>query len=148
MTLGEGLADDLFRAAESIDRGGIDDIDAVLDRRSDRGNGFCLLGSTPHPAPDGPGAQGDTRHFKRCAGNGGTLHLDFAGFGFTSHGLAPSSPRAASAFFGLLASEPSAAQDRCCAHSRRKVVGPASCVRVASAPKQAAECVLLKYCCD
>src|SRR5207253_8351220 len=40
MTLGEGLADDFFRAAESIGRGRIDEIHAVLDRRSDRGNGF------------------------------------------------------------------------------------------------------------
>src|SRR5262250_3242601 len=94
MPLGDGLADDFFRTAEAIDRSGIDEIDAALDRRSDRGNGFRLLGSTPHPAPDGPGAQGNTRHFKRSADNGGTLHLDFAGFGFTSHGLAPSSPRA------------------------------------------------------
>src|SRR5262245_39364724 len=110
MTLGEGLADDFFRTAESIGRSGIDEIDAVLDRRSDRGNGFCLLGSTPHPAADGPRAQGNTRHFKRCADNGGTLHVDFAGFGFTSHDLAPSSSRAASAF-SLFASEPSVAQD-------------------------------------
>jgi hypothetical protein len=47
MPLGESLADDLFRTAESIDWGGIDEIDAALDRRSDRGNGFRLLGSTP-----------------------------------------------------------------------------------------------------
>jgi hypothetical protein len=39
MTLGENLADDLFRAAESIDRSGIVEIDTALDRRSDRGNG-------------------------------------------------------------------------------------------------------------
>src|SRR5262249_41763954 len=108
MTLGEGLADDFFGTAESIGRSSIDEIDTVLDRRSDRDNGLRLLGSPPHPAADGPGAQGNTRHFKRCADNGGTLHLDFAGFGFTSHGLAPSSPRAASAFH-LFASEPSVA---------------------------------------
>src|SRR5262245_65652833 len=95
MTLGEGLADDFFGTAESIGRSSIDEIDTVLDRRSDRGNGLRLLGSTPHPAADGPGAQGNTRHFKRCADNGGTLHLDLTGFGFSSHGLAPSSPRAA-----------------------------------------------------
>src|SRR6516225_8682357 len=99
MTFADGLADDFFRTAESIDRCGIDEIDALLDRRSNRGNGFRFVGSTPHPAADGPGAQGDTRHFKRCAGDGGTLHLDFSGFGFTSHGLAPSSPWAASALF-------------------------------------------------
>src|SRR5262249_33202956 len=92
MTLGDGFADDFFRTAESIDRSGIDEIDAVLDRRSDRGNGFGLPGPTPHPAADGPGAERNTRHFKRCADDGGTLHLDFAGFGFTRHGLAPSSP--------------------------------------------------------
>src|SRR5215813_8981956 len=138
MTFGEGLADDFFRSAESIGRSGIDEIDAVLDRRSDRGNGFRLLGSTPHPAADGPGAQGNTRHFKRCADNGGTLHLDFAGFGFTSHGLAPSSPWAASAFFlSLFASQPSGAQDQCCPHSRRRFVGPTSCIRAGSAPKRA-----------
>src|SRR5262249_1075868 len=97
MTLGEGLADDFLRTAESIGRSRIYEIDAVFDRGSDRGNGFRLLGSTPHPAADGPGAQGNTRHFKRCANDGGTLHLDFAGFGFTSHALAPSSPRAPSA---------------------------------------------------
>src|SRR5215475_1233622 len=95
MTLGEGLADDFFGTAESIGRSSIDEIDTVLDRRSDRGNGLRLLGSTPHPAADGPGAQGNTRHFKRCADNGGTLLLDLTGFGFSSHGLAPSSPRAA-----------------------------------------------------
>src|SRR5262249_40677627 len=99
MTLGEGLADDFFRTAESIGRSGIDEIDAVLGRRSDRSDGFRFLGSTPHPAADGPGAQGNTRHFERCANDGGPLHLDFAGFGFTSHGLTPSSQRAASAFF-------------------------------------------------
>ena len=74
MTLSDGFADDFFRTAESIDRSGIDEIDAVLDRRLDRGNGFRLLGSTPHPAADGPGAQGNTRHIKRCADDAGTLH--------------------------------------------------------------------------
>src|SRR5262245_16913856 len=98
MTLGEGLTDDFFRTAEPIGRGGIDEINAVLDRRSDRGNRFRFLGSTPHPAADGPGAQGNARYFERSADDGGTLNLDFAGFSFTSHGLAPSSPRAASDF--------------------------------------------------
>src|SRR5262245_8048958 len=98
MTLGERLADDFFITAESISWTGIKQTDAGLDRRSDRGDGLRLLGSTPHPAANGPGAQGNTRHFKRCADDDGTLHLDFAGFGFTSHGLTPSSPRAASAF--------------------------------------------------
>src|SRR5262245_65980776 len=98
MTLAERLAGDFFRTAECIGWSGIDEIDAVLDRRSVCGDGFGLLVSTPHPAANGPGAQGNTRHFKRCADDNGTLHLDFAGFGFTSHGLTPSSPRAASAF--------------------------------------------------
>jgi hypothetical protein len=63
--------------------------------------------------------------------------------------LAPSSsPRAASAFSALLAREPSATQDRCCAHARRRFVGPTSCVRAAAAVRRAAQCVLLKYCCD
>src|SRR5262249_12333285 len=92
MTSGRGFAHFFYRPAKPIAGRGLDEFDAGLARRSDRGNGFRLLGSTPHPAADGPGAERNTRHFKRCADDGGTLHLDFAGFGFTRHGLAPSSP--------------------------------------------------------
>ena len=59
MTLGEGLANDFFRTAEAIGRSGIDEVDAVLDRRSNRGNGVRLVGSTSHPAADGPRPYGD-----------------------------------------------------------------------------------------
>src|SRR5262249_55053613 len=127
MTLGEGLADEFFRTAESRGGGGIDEFEAVLDRRSDSSDGFRFLGSTPHPAADGPGAQGNTRHFERCADDGGPLHLDFAGFGFTSHGLTPSSRRAASAFFHLLASQPSVAQHRSLRTAASRFVGSTSC---------------------
>src|SRR2546430_8814913 len=75
--------------------GGIEEFDPVLARRSDGGNGFRLVGSTPHPAAYGPGAQGDTRHFERCAGKDCALHLDFARGGFSSHDITPSFDQAA-----------------------------------------------------
>jgi len=48
----------------------------VLDRRSDGGNGFRLVGST-HIQPPMARCQGDTRHFERCAGKDCALHLGF-----------------------------------------------------------------------
>src|SRR5260370_30591352 len=46
------LANELFRAAESVNRGGIDDIDAVFERSPDRRYGFSFISPTPHPASD------------------------------------------------------------------------------------------------
>src|SRR5262245_8056712 len=77
VTFSDGLADDLFRAPEPVGRSGVDDVDAVLDRRADRANRFDFVGSAPHPAADRPGADGDTRYIERGPGNAGVLHADF-----------------------------------------------------------------------
>src|SRR5882757_469150 len=60
-TLGECLPNDFLGATESVSRRRVDDIDAMLDAGSDRGNRFRLIGSTPHPAADRPGADSDAR---------------------------------------------------------------------------------------
>src|ERR1019366_5507233 len=49
LTLGYCPANDLLGAAESIGRGRVDDIDAVLQCGTDGGNGFSFIGSAPHP---------------------------------------------------------------------------------------------------
>jgi hypothetical protein len=49
-TLADGPANDLFRAAEAIGRGRIDDIDAVIECGPDRGNPFSLVKSS-HLSP-------------------------------------------------------------------------------------------------
>src|SRR5712691_12554260 len=57
--LSDRLADDLLGAAESIDRGGVDDVDAVVQRGPDGRNRLSLVGSAPHPPADGPSADRD-----------------------------------------------------------------------------------------
>ncbi len=64
MTLADGLADDFLGTAEAMDRSGIDEIDAVVGRRSDRCNRFRFVGSAPHPAADRPGAERNARYFE------------------------------------------------------------------------------------
>src|SRR5947207_753143 len=58
ITFGERLADDFFGTPESINRSGIDDVDAMLFRGADRGDRFRFVGSAPHPAANRPGADG------------------------------------------------------------------------------------------
>ncbi len=55
-------ADDLFRAAEAVDRGRVDQGDAAIQRGMDGVDGLALVGAAPHPAADRPGAEGDCRN--------------------------------------------------------------------------------------
>ena len=54
----------------------IDEIDAMLQRSPDHGSGFRVAGPVLHPATDGPGSDGDTRHFGLRAGNGESFHVE------------------------------------------------------------------------
>src|SRR5262245_29850570 len=72
---GEGLADDLLGATEAVGRSRVDDVDAMLDRGADGGDGFRLVGSAPHPAADRPGTERDARYFERGTGNSGPFDL-------------------------------------------------------------------------
>src|SRR6202040_1654454 len=54
------LAHDLFGTPLTIDGSGIDQIDALIECRVNSANGLFLIGSAPHPAADGPGAERDS----------------------------------------------------------------------------------------
>jgi hypothetical protein len=91
---GDRLADDFLRAAKPVDRRRIDEVDAMLQRRPDRGHGPCFIGAAPHPTADGPRAERDTRHLERRTPNVGKLQgrlrgVDFESFGLAGHDLAP-----------------------------------------------------------
>src|SRR5713226_2175582 len=74
--LGEGLADDLLRLTEAVDGGSIDDVDALFDGRPNGGDRLSFVAAAPHPAPHGPGPEGDSRHIERSVGD----HCCFHGF--------------------------------------------------------------------
>jgi hypothetical protein len=57
---GERLSDDFLRVSKPVDGRGIDEIDAALDRRPERGNRLSVVGSSPHPATYGPCTQSHT----------------------------------------------------------------------------------------
>src|SRR5882724_12632573 len=61
---GDRLADDLLGPAESVDRGGVDNVDAMLECGPNGCDRLSLVGSAPHPSADGPGADGDGRHLE------------------------------------------------------------------------------------
>ena len=86
---GEGLADDLLGAPETVGRSRVDDVDAMLDRGADGGDGFRLVGSAPHPAADRPGAERDPRDLERCAGNSGPFELHLENIGLLNHRATP-----------------------------------------------------------
>src|SRR5260370_15922158 len=69
--LTQGFAHNRFGTPIAIDGRSIDHIDAVVECRMNGANGFLLVGSTPHPAADGPGAERDSRTNKVC-----TVDLD------------------------------------------------------------------------
>src|SRR5258706_11832139 len=74
---GQCLADDLLGAAEAIDRRGIDQGYAAIQRLMDGADGCGLIGAAPHPAAHGPGSKCDA----------GSLYWEFAdcdGFHFKS----------------------------------------------------------------
>jgi hypothetical protein len=85
VALGDSLANDLFGSAESVDWSRIDNVDTMLDRGSDRRNGFRFIGPTPHPSANSPGADRNTRGFKPSVGNVDKFHIGFDDFGLTLH---------------------------------------------------------------
>src|SRR3979490_2623116 len=72
---GNGSANDLFGATESIDRNCVNNIDPTLEGSLDGSDRFRFVGPTPHPAADGPRTDRDGRHSERRAWN-------FSGFHF------------------------------------------------------------------
>src|SRR5882757_8013271 len=88
--LGDRLANDLFRMAESIDRSRVHKIDAMLERGLDGSNRFGFVGSTPHPPADGPSPNSDGRHPERRAGDFRRFHVQFERFCLMIHYFAPS----------------------------------------------------------
>ncbi|MNZ49925.1 hypothetical protein D3C78_677040 [compost metagenome] len=54
---GNCLADDGFRKPHAIGRCGIDEGNSRIDGGLYGGDGLPLVGATPHPATDGPGAK-------------------------------------------------------------------------------------------
>jgi hypothetical protein len=88
--MGDGLANDLFGSAESVDWSRIDDVDAMLDRSSDRCDGFRFIGSTPHPPTNSPRADRNARHLKPSAWYVDRFHIGFDNFGLTCHDFVPS----------------------------------------------------------
>ena len=82
---GDRPANDLLGAAESIDRGRVDKVDAMLERGLDGSDRFSFVGSTPHPPADGPSPNSNGRHLERRAGNVGTFHVHFESLCLTSH---------------------------------------------------------------
>ena len=87
MTLGNRLADNFFGAAEAIGRSGIDDVDAVFNRGPDGGDRVPFIGSTPHPATNGPCTDCDARYIHGCSRNPGNLHVHLKSFSLLSHDL-------------------------------------------------------------
>src|SRR5271154_2498285 len=65
--LAHGFAHDFFRASLTVDRCGIEQIDAVIECRMNGTDGLLLLRSAPHPPADGPGAERNPRGEKICA---------------------------------------------------------------------------------
>ena len=87
--LGECRADDLLGAPEAVGRSRVDDVDAMLDRGADGGNGFRLVGSAPHPAADRPGTERDARYLERRTGNSGPFDLHLENIGLLDHRVTP-----------------------------------------------------------
>jgi hypothetical protein len=97
------LADNLFRAAETIDRGRIDQRDAAVERGMNGANRLGLVASAPHPTADRPGAKPDAGGRHVGAGNLQGFHARLVGVRSVRHGgaapnrfklrkLAPSTP--------------------------------------------------------
>ncbi len=61
-TARQRLADDLLGATETVDRRGVDQRDALVERGLDRAHGIALVGAAPHPSADRPRAEADTRN--------------------------------------------------------------------------------------
>jgi hypothetical protein len=56
------LADQFLGTAEAIDRRGVDEIDAAVERGVNRLDRVAFLRAAPQPSADGPGAKSGARH--------------------------------------------------------------------------------------
>jgi hypothetical protein len=77
--LGQRLADDFLGTAEAVDRRGVDQIDAAIERGVDGGDGVALVAAAPHPAADRPRPQRDPRGANGCSGNIDEFHVGVMG---------------------------------------------------------------------
>src|SRR5260221_365318 len=59
--LAQSFSHNLLGASLSVDRCGIEQIDAVVESGMDSANRFLLVRAAPHPAANGPGAERDPR---------------------------------------------------------------------------------------
>src|SRR4029077_10280038 len=64
--LAQGFTHNRFGAPITVDGRSIDQIDAAFECRMNGANGFLLVGSAPHPAPNGPGTERDSGANKIC----------------------------------------------------------------------------------
>src|ERR1700674_2435863 len=58
--LAQGFAHDLFGTPVAVDGRSVDKVDALVEGGMNGTNGLLLVGSAPHPATDGPGAECDS----------------------------------------------------------------------------------------
>src|SRR5712692_866670 len=85
------FAHDLFGTSIAINGRCVDQVDPLVECGMNGANGFLLVGSTPHPAADGPGTERDSGTNKTCTVDVDVLHhicLSNLSFG----GRVPSSP--------------------------------------------------------
>ena len=54
-------ADDLLRSSKTVDRSGVDQVDAAIEGGMNRGDGLVFVGAAPHPAANCPGAETNRR---------------------------------------------------------------------------------------
>ena len=78
--------------SKSVGRRGIDQIDAAADCCANRGD-RSLVGSAPHPATHGPGAQGNARRLETDEGRSGRARSSFPSISFERTCLPPMARR-------------------------------------------------------
>ena len=69
------LTDQFLGTAEAIDRRGVDEIDAVVERGVNRADRVAFLRAAPQPSADGPGAKSDARGIEGQAGDLDVFHV-------------------------------------------------------------------------
>jgi hypothetical protein len=71
---GEGAGDDTFAAAVAVAGGGVDQVDAEVERLVEGGEGVAVVLRAPGAAAEGPGAEADFRDFPAEAAEGAIVH--------------------------------------------------------------------------
>src|ERR1700674_3779595 len=59
-TLAQGFTHDFFRTSKAVNGRCVDQVDALVECGMNGADGFLFVGSAPHPAADGPGAERDS----------------------------------------------------------------------------------------